>query len=186
MGVKDSKVLSARRRTALAEQILPLAKAVAFEKISAKDIDGLRREGVNLNEIELRAFVSVARELAPLELYVDAADVNQTRFGTNIGIRTGLQEQGCRIVSEHKADSKYAIVSAASILAKVERDRIIEELHVTYGDFGSGYPSDSKSIAFVQSFIEVNNVLPDIVRTTWESVTKLGYNGGTVQTRLDV
>ena len=185
IGVRDSKVLSASKRTALAEQITSLARSVVFKRITASEIDGLRQQGINLNEIELRAFASVAKELRPLELYVDAADVNQGRFGTNIGIRSGLHELGCRIVSEHKADSKYAVVSAASILAKVERDRIIEELKKTHGDLGSGYPSDPKTVAFVKSFIDEGRALPDIVRVTWESVTKLGYSTGTVQTQLD-
>ncbi|MHA1951397.1 MAG: ribonuclease HII, partial [Candidatus Thorarchaeota archaeon] len=64
-------------------------------------------------------------------------------------------------------------VSAASILAKVERDRIIDEMHKEYGDFGSGYPSDPKTIGFVRSLIEKGQPLPPIVRKSWDSVRKI-------------
>jgi ribonuclease HII len=87
------------------------------------------------------------------------------------------------IVSEHKADSKYPIVSAASIIAKVQRDQAIARLHSRYGDFGSGYPSDLKTIGFVRNLVSSRKKLPPIIRHSWDSVRRIQEE--VEQTRLD-
>lgn len=78
------------------------------------------------------------------------------------------------LIAEHKADDKYIIVSAASIIAKVKRDNEINNLKISYGkqlgDLGSGYPSDPKTKEFLKQ--NYNKNLP-FVRTTWESYKKL-------------
>jgi ribonuclease HII len=54
------------------------------------------------------------------------------------------------LVVEHKADLNNTIVGAASILAKVTRDREIEKLQkIAKVDFGSGYPSDPRTVEFL-------------------------------------
>jgi ribonuclease HII len=170
LGVKDSKMLSPRRRSELAVSIRDLADKIILRTISARSIDTLRRHGSTMNEIEVRAFASVVRGLDPDIAYLDAADVNAERFGDHVGTRSGSI---CKIVSEHQADSKYAVVSAASIIAKVERDTAIERLHRKHGDFGSGYPSDSVTVDFVQKLIREGGELPDFIRATWKSVSVL-------------
>ena len=90
-----------------------------------------------------------------------------------VGALSGLSPQRVLIVSEHKADSTYPIVSAASILAKVERDRIISSYHEIYGEFGSGYPTDSKTVNFVKELVRNNQELPPIIRKSWKSVRKI-------------
>ena len=52
---------------------------------------------------------------------------------------------------EHKADLNHLVVSAASILAKVKREEEVKKLREKFGDFGSGYPSDPKTKAFLKS-----------------------------------
>ncbi|MHA2151845.1 MAG: ribonuclease HII [Candidatus Thorarchaeota archaeon] len=172
IGAKDSKTLSPSRRLILNQNIRNLAIKIEIRYVSAADIDRKRRH-TTLNEIEVNEFVSVVKSLQPQEVYLDAVDVKAERFGNKIGELSGLAALGAVIVSEHKADSKYPIVSAASILAKVERDRIIDEMHKEYGDFGSGYPSDPKTIGFVRSLIEKGQPLPPIVRKSWDSVRKI-------------
>ena len=70
-----------------------------------------------------------------------------------------------KIKAEHKADYKYTEVSAASIIAKVTRDREIENIKKKYNiEFGSGYPSDSVT----QKFLKENyHKYPEIFRKTW-------------------
>jgi ribonuclease HII len=172
IGVKDSKTLSSSRRLTLNQKIRNLATKIEMRHVSAADIDK-RRKHTTLNEIEVSEFVSVVMSLQPQEVYLDAVDVIAERFGNKIGELSGLAVMGAVIVSEHKADSKYPIVSAASILAKVERDRIIDEMHIEYGDFGSGYPSDPKTQRFVRSLIEKGQSLPPIVRKSWDSIRKI-------------
>ncbi|MFW9769096.1 MAG: ribonuclease HII [Candidatus Thorarchaeota archaeon] len=172
IGARDSKTLSPSRRLTLNKKIRSITRRVQIRAVSAAAIDQLRKR-TTLNEIEVTEFVSVIKSLKPQKVYLDAADVNAKRFGNKIGDLSGITALGAVIVSEHKADSKFPIVSAASILAKVERDRIIEELHMKYGDFGSGYPSDPKTISFVRNLFEKGLVLPPIIRQSWDSVRKI-------------
>ncbi|MEE9541156.1 MAG: ribonuclease HII [Candidatus Thorarchaeota archaeon] len=182
--VKDSKMSTPRRRMQLLEPIKRLASKIELRSISASEIDRLRGQKVNLNEIEVRAFVSIAQALKPSLLYLDAADVKAQRFGMAVSQRSGLSKLGCKVVSEHKADSKYPVVSAASIVAKVERDKAIKLLHEEYGDFGSGYPSDPKTIKFVRDILSESGELPNIVRHSWESVNRIRAELETEQLRL--
>jgi ribonuclease HII len=170
---KDSKTVSSNRREQLEPRIRDVSSKVALQSITAFEIDTLRRRGTSLNEIEVDAFVEVIQSLRPVEVFMDAADVNAERFGDVIAGRTGLESQGTRFVSEHKADVKYPIVSAASIIAKVERDRRIKEMHDEHGDFGSGYPSDPKTVEFVRGLMLEGQDMPVIVRRSWESVKRI-------------
>ena len=183
--VKDSKMLTPRRRMQLLEPIKGLASKIELRSISAAEIDSLRGQKVNLNEIEVRAFVSIAQALKPSLLYLDAVDVKAQRFGKAVSERSGLSTLGCKVVSEHKADSKYPVVSAASIVAKVERDNTIKLLHEEFGDFGSGYPSDPKTIKFVRDILSDTGALPNIVRHSWESVNRIRDELRAKQLRLN-
>ncbi len=89
-----------------------------------------------------------------------------------------------QIISEHKADRKYPIVSAASIIAKVERDKEIAELTKKFGDFGCGYPSDSKTISFLKQCLEKLGEYPDFVRKSWKPAKKTKSENARSQTRL--
>jgi ribonuclease HII len=184
LDVRDSKVLTPKKRSKLAASVRKIAKKVEIRSVTALEIDRLRRRGVSLNEIEIEQFVSVLKGLQPAVAYLDAADVKADRFGNVIGERSELSAKGCRIISEHKADSKYPVVSAASIIAKEERERVIDELHQVYGDFGSGYPNDPKSVKFVQALVKQGSSLPPIIRRSWESVRRVLDEAASVQSRL--
>jgi ribonuclease HII len=181
--VRDSKTLSHSQRLRLKKQIEKIAIKIVIRNVSAHDIDRLRKK-TTLNEIEVEEFAKIAKELQPQEIYLDAADVKAHRFGNKVGSLSGLASKGAVVVSEHKADSKYPIVSAASIIAKVERDHAISEFHKKYGDFGSGYPSDPKTVAFVKNLVRKNTKLPPIVRKSWNSVRKIITDESTKQTTL--
>ncbi|MFW9918320.1 MAG: ribonuclease HII [Candidatus Thorarchaeota archaeon] len=185
-GVKDSKALPSKRREEYSKMIRKIASKIIVEKVSAIQIDTSRHRGTNLNETEVNIFGSIAKKLNPTELYLDAADVKAERFGANVRRVSGLREKRCKIVSEHRADSKYVIVSAASIIAKTERDAVIKKLHGKYGDFGSGYPTDPKSIAFLKDLISNDEELPFFVRRSWESVSRAIREGKTVQKKLNI
>jgi ribonuclease HII len=73
------------------------------------------------------------------------------------------------IRSEHFADKNHAVVSAASILAKVARDREIEKLKKEFGEIGSGYSSDPVTMAFLRKWIEEKGSLPPMARQNWET-----------------
>jgi len=184
IGARDSKTLRHAQRVKLKEKIERVATKIVIRSVSAAEIDRLRKR-TTLNEIEVKEFAAIAKALNPQEIYLDAADVNADRFGEKVGNLSGLASKGAVIVSKHKADSKYPIVSAASIVAKVERDRVISEYHKKYGDCGSGYPSDPKTVAFVRHLVRNNQKLPPIVRKSWDSVKKILDAESSRQSKLD-
>jgi len=73
------------------------------------------------------------------------------------------------VKSFHHADSRFVVVSAASIVAKVNRDRAIAVLRKKH-DVGSGYPSDLKTIHFVKNYILTKKEVPSFVRSSWKPV----------------
>ena len=186
LGVKDSKMLTPKKRDSLAVEIRKVASKIEIKSISAHQIDQSRKRGITLNEMEVDAFSAIVKALRPEVVYLDAADVLAERFGDNIGKRSGLLKEGCKFVSEHKADTKYTVVAAASIIAKTTRDMVIAKYHEVYGDFGSGYPSDSKTVDFVRNLVIDNKELPDIVRRSWESVSTILNEADTKQMQLDL
>lgn len=168
MGVKDSKRLAPHRRTILSRK---LRKMFDYEivVITAREIDELRASGVNLNEIEKNAMESILLKLKPEKAIVDAVDVKAERFQENLRNDTGLN-----VIAEHKADDKYIEVSAASIIAKAERDAQIEEINKDFiksGGIGSGYPSDPTTKKFLTNY--TYDEMPDFVRRSWATVAKM-------------
>lgn len=182
--LKDSKVLSPKRRENLDKAIRGLAWRIQLDIVTAAEIDSLRESGYTMNEIETLKFASIVMELRPKTVFMDAADVNAKRFGRLVAQRSGLERLGTTFISEHKADAKYPVVSAAAIVAKVERDSHIARLREQYGDIGSGYPSDPKSIAFVKRLL-LEGELPRFVRRTWASIDRLRMQVSKGQTRID-
>lgn len=167
LGVKDSKKLSPSQRDGLYQGIIAFA-ITNIVKIQAKELDRLMgRKG--LNEIEASHFAKIIEETAPIKAYVDAADVSTGNF--ELMIRGHLKTMPALVV-EHKADETYPVVSAASIVAKVERDREIKALHKIYGDFGSGYPSDPKTDEFLKKCFQKNRSFPECVRRKWKTTAR--------------
>ncbi|MBQ7928979.1 MAG: ribonuclease HII [Methanobrevibacter sp.] len=168
MGVKDSKRLTPNRRTILSRK---LKKMFEYEivVITAREIDEMRADGINLNEIEKNAMESILIKMNPEKAIVDAVDVKAERFQNNLCNDTGIN-----VIAEHKADDKYIEVSAASIIAKAERDDQIAQINKEFiksGGIGSGYPSDPKTKEFLTHY--TYDEMPDFVRRSWATVAKL-------------
>ena len=168
MGVKDSKRLAPHRRTILSRK---LKKMFDYEivVISAREIDEMRADGINLNEIEKNAMESILLKIMPEKAIVDAVDVKAERFQDNL-----CNDTGVNVIAEHKADDKYIEVSAASIIAKAERDSQIAEINKEFiksGGIGSGYPSDPKTKEFLTNY--TYDEMPDFVRRSWATVAKM-------------
>ena len=184
IGVADSKQLTARRRERLAPMIQKIVSKYEMIVMPAADIDDLRRT-MTLNELEVFVYSKIIERLRPNICYVDAVDVKEERFGRDILAHLSYKP---RIISEHKADVKYPIVGAASILAKVTRDayvkKIAEELEPQLSiPLGSGYPSDPVTKKFLQTWVEHFGSLPPHVRKSWETCQQLIRNKNTK--RLD-
>jgi ribonuclease HII len=173
IGVKDSKLLSSERRTRLAGEIKDLALDYCITEVSPQRVDevvmkGRRLHKLNLLEAEMMA--EVIKELKPDIAYVDASDVMAERYGEQIRARIPFPVS---VISEHKADVTYPVVSAAAIVAKARRDEIITELRRRYGDFGSGYTTDPRTLRFLRRLATKTATPPDFVRRSWRSVQKV-------------
>lgn len=167
LGVKDSKDLTRQQRDALEPEIEKLAKDIIVVKISACKIDGYQRDGVNLNRMETIKFADIINLLGPDVAVVDSPDVKPERLKA---ILQKMLKKEVELVVEHKADKNHPIVSAASIIAKVNRDREMDVLKKKYGELGSGYTHDPVTIAWLKAW---KGPLPDIVRKSWATAEGL-------------
>lgn len=164
LGVKDSKKLSPKRRQELYKSIIELADSYYVARIPPRSVDASVKKHC-LNGLEAKYMAKVVSKLDPDTSYVDSCDVNPKRFGKEV---SKLSDRH-KIKSYHHADSKFVIVSAASIVAKVTRDRAIKKLQKTH-DLGSGYPSDLTTVRFVTRYYKKNRSLPTFVRKSWKPV----------------
>jgi len=184
LGVKDSKRLSPRRREELAAQIKELALKYHIAMLSPAEIDRVVETGKKLhrlNRLEAQTMAKVITILKPDVAYVDASDVLADRFKQHIAENLAFKVQ---IISEHKADAKYPIVSAASIIAKVERDSALSVLREEYGNMGCGYATDPNTIKFLEKWIRKFGSYPDFVRKSWKPAKRLKRKAEAEQTKL--
>lgn len=168
IGVKDSKLLTPQER----ENQFPKIKEALLENhcahILPNEIDWmLDRKG--LNELEAMHAAKLISKLTarPDVVYVDSPDVVMEDFATRIKKYISFP---VKIVSEHRADYNYPIVSAASVIAKVERDAAIRKISSEFGEIGSGYPGDEATISFLKKYLLNNNELPGFVRKSWQTI----------------
>jgi len=185
LGVKDSKLLSALRREQLAVAIKNLAVRYHIESLSPAEIDRVVETGRKLhrlNRLEANTMAKVIEVLKPDIAYVDASDVLADRYKAHIIEKLTFP---VRIISEHKADAKYPVVSAASIIAKVERDRAVQELKEKYGDLGSGYVTDPKTVEFLEKWFVKHSSYPEFVRKSWKPAKEMRSNARAKQMKLE-
>lgn len=124
LGLDDSKKLSAKKRDMLYDEIIKNALAYSVCRVEADVIDE-----INILEATKRAMRTCVTELtlkgfAPEVLLVDAVKLQ----GTDVDVVEPII----------KGDAKSNSIAAASILAKVTRDRIMEEYDSVYEGYGFG------------------------------------------------
>lgn len=171
VGAKDSKKLNAEKREKLAFEIKNICNSYDVIAITPKEIDNRGKKRITLNHLEELKMADIINKLRPDIIYLDAADVNEIRFGKSIGKL--LEYTPKKIISKHKADDIYPIVGAASIIAKDTRDSMIEKLKTKYGEIGSGYPSDSKTTDFLRMWIRKYKKAPLFARCSWDTTKRI-------------
>lgn len=170
LGFKDSKLLSSQRRLELFN-LIKQNYSYEIEVINVEKIDEYRMKN-QLNLLNRKAFVKVISKLNPKVAYVDAADVNEERFGREIKVNL-TNPNDTDVISMHKADSMIPVVAAASIIAKQTRELEIKKLKKEIGDFGSGYPSDERTIKFLKSYFHDNSRWPPGTRKSWKTIERI-------------
>ncbi len=127
VGLADSKTLSHRTRERLYEQIYTHAAAVSIGRASVSEIDRLN--------ILQASMLAMQRAVVNLQWQPKLVLIDGNR----------CPQLPCRTRSVIKGDAKVAAISAASIVAKVTRDREIVALHHRYPGYGldrhKGYPT---------------------------------------------
>jgi len=173
IGVKDSKELTPKKRGELIEKIENIAEHTIVLRIPACNIDDSRKNGTNLNQLEAIKMAEIINISNADIAIVDAPSHNSNKFRDFLYSK--LENKNIKLVCENYADKNYPVVSAASIVAKVDRDKKIEELKKEFNyDFGVGYSHDVKTIAFLEKMAKENNgKMPRHVRTTWDTVVQI-------------
>lgn len=172
-GVRDSKELDKEKRNKLGRIIEKFSRLVIYEIIPPSMIDSY-----NLNTLEYETIIHMltrAKEL--LEAVPEAVIIDA------IGSPSRLKNYLCsklawlrstRLVVEPKADSRYTVVGAASIVAKVVRDAEIEKLRRLYGVKGSGYPTDPATREWIIKSYKRNPTNPPwFIRRTWSTLKQI-------------
>ena len=173
LGVKDSKMLLATARTRMSKEIPGLVDDCHVVEIAAAELDRIVNRAPKfqrLNLLEAKAMAEVIEKLKPDVAYVDSSDTRTERFKNNI---LDCLSFAPRIVSEHKADINYPVVSAASIIAKVHRDGRIDEIRQEYGEVGSGYAHDPITCRFLRDYYREHGDFPPVVRRSWKTLRSI-------------
>lgn len=162
--VQDSKRLSAEQRETLVEGIRSAAEDVAVFEVPVERIDD---PDTDMNTLTLEAHREILDRLATSAdaCFLDAADTDASRFQA----RVSEDCPATSVTATHGADESHRIVAAASIVAKVARDRHVAELATRYGDIGSGYPGDKRTRQFLQTYVAETGSLPACARTSWQT-----------------
>jgi len=169
MGVKDSKQLSSEAREELFERIREVVHDFRIEVIEPDAIDlSLQSANTNLNWLEAETSARMVSELDPDVIILDCPSPNIPAYRNFVLERLSeAVRQKATLLAEHKADVNHIIVSAASVIAKVIRDRHIEHIITEIGiDCGSGYMSDPKTQEFLEKYYDK---YPHLFRNGWQS-----------------
>ena len=180
IGVKDSKQLLPAKRRALYEQLQNLVDSFHVVIVEPKEIDAaVFASGFNLNKLEAQKSADIIRHLKPERAILDCPSPNLMGYKSEVEFHLGdTADRAVEIIPRHKADVDFPVVSAASIIAKVTRDAIIEELKEKYGeDFGSGYLSDPKTSIFLEEHWNTP-AFATLFRKSWEPWKRISYSQG--------
>ena len=172
-GIDDSKNLAPARREELAAELrADDCATVGVAEIPVARIDGETDMNTLTVEAHAEALAQVAEDRA--EGLADAGDTSEERFARRVADRVPKEVD---LTAKHGADEEHAVVGAASIVAKVERDAHVEALAdeyaerhgPEYADLGSGYPSDPTTREFLETYVAENGCLPDCARRSWST-----------------
>jgi ribonuclease HII len=163
---KDSKALTAAQREAAYDKLKGFV-TFRWVEISAMDLNKLMDE-MSLNDIEAKVMADLIKKLPEGgDAMVDMPDRYAWTF------RKRMEKFGVtKFEAEHKADENYPIVAAASICAKIIRDHKIEEIKKATCDFGSGYPSDPKTVKALKDKAS-RKLLEPFIRQKWKTLENI-------------
>lgn len=172
LGVKDSKQLKIQEINFLYKKIKEICETKTIITNSRELDIALMSNQLNLNQLEALVTARLISKLEFDEVMLDCPMVNANKYIAYVSHHLKKPIKG-KIKAENKADEKYVIVAAASIVAKAVREREIMLLKKEHKvDFGSGYPSDPKTI----NFLKENYDKYDFFRKSWKTYKKVVFD----------
>lgn len=193
LGVKDSKLILPNKRKFLLDKVKEHVIDYEIIVVTPDEIDAaLNNPDLNLNKLEALTSAKIIKALVQrnpdldIEVMLDSPTNTPAPY---IAFVEGLvKNPSVTIKAETKADANYISVGCASILAKVTRDTLIEEMQeqvkaiVGTAEIGSGYPSDPKTKLFIAEYWDkLDSVKGGFFRKTWktyQNVAKLKSQKG--------
>ena len=174
MGVKDSKLLTKEQREEFFDKIKEVALDFKVKMLGPDIVDAaLKDPNLNLNWLEANASAAIINELKPDKVIVDCPSNNISDYTSYFLSKLDGELKEIEVIMEHKADLNYVVVGAASVLAKVIRDREIEKLKKKFGvEFGSGYLSDERTQKFLKKNFD-REEYSEMFRKTWRPYQEL-------------
>ena len=166
MGVKDSKLLTHKKRIFLSEKIKKIAEKYKIIKIEPIEIDNAidGDQSLNLNWLEAHKTAEIINELKPDKAIIDCPSPNIKKYKDYL-IKL-LDNKEIELIIEHHAE-KHFPVAAASIITKVIREEEVDKIKKEYNiEFGSGYMSDPRTQKFLEENFN-NPKLHKIFRKSW-------------------
>lgn len=167
-GVRDSKSLGRSRRRELLVDIIRCADLIVVSRVPPEDID----RG-NLNDLEVGAVERILRHarsrgVLPSRIVLD--DIAGRRGAVERVARSIFPE--AEVLMRPRADRDFVEVSAASIVAKCLRDEHVGILRARYGNLGSGYPSDPRTLRWLTEAASRGSI-PSCVRRSWGTLRRV-------------
>lgn len=170
-GIDDSKKLTPSKRRGLHKSLINMdSLEYATVHVTAKQIDESEK---NMTELGTDAFISALNMVIEEGNggAIDTAHSNPDEFKRTVESQLN---KSVHLKCEHGADEKFPMVGAASIIAKVERDKRMAEINDEFEmPVGSGYPSDSTTITFLENYIRNHNELPQYTRKSWSTAENI-------------
>ncbi|HLD75412.1 MAG TPA: hypothetical protein VI874_00205, partial [Candidatus Norongarragalinales archaeon] len=136
---------------------------------------------LSLNDIEAQkmaqALVALEKNVSGslVQVFIDSPDPVLSTYERRL---RRYYHGSAELVCDHKADQKYPVVSAASVLAKVTRDTLVDRISLEIGEsVGSGYSHDERTIALLRRlWKEKDHPVQKYVRREWQTAKNLAVS----------
>lgn len=168
LGVRDSKELKIEKMKEMVKELEKVARSIIYIEIEPQIIDHK-----NLSLLTIEKFAELINSSDAERVFFDAPVPSRFVKRYESKLRKLITRE-VELVGEVKADKKFPCVSAASICAKVRREERITELKEIFGDFGSGYPGDDKTLNFLKQYC-LQGKFPEIVRRKWQTLKRIEF-----------
>ncbi|CAH8537130.1 unnamed protein product [Dicrocoelium dendriticum] len=184
LGFADSKVLSEQQRERLLTEVVlknewisGAVRVISPVFISDKMLD---RYKTNLNTISHDSAIELIQTVLANGIHLTEVFVDTVGKAEHYQAKLQVLFPTLKVCVETKADDTYPIVSAASVLAKVTRDRLLrmwpkEERGPVADDLpiGSGYPGDPLTKKYLEMCVDPIFGFPSLVRSSWSTAANL-------------